>query len=198
AAEHHLDPRKREIWRDAKREAKWKARVLIEAMAREEDVIVEDRRIAEKGQVQRGDQRRERRESRRRQRSGRLEPIREHHESYPRKKKGAPKGALLLAIFCDYEPRQEPGRYLEGTVVPSVGRPQRHWLIAIGPALRLAATATVVELTIGTSVTAPAGRPPPVVTETLPLSSVATLATYFDVWVSQPQLPAPGGVPPVW
>ena len=94
-------------------------------------------------------------------------------------------------------PRQEPGRYFEEIVVPSPGLPQRQPLMAIGPLDRFAATAGA-PFNIGTKVTLPGGKPPPVATITLPLMSVDTLATYFEVTPSQPQLPAAGGVPPPW
>src|SRR5258706_4905600 len=74
-------------------------------------------------------------------------------------------------MLCDYEPRQEPGRYLDRTVVPSAGRPQRQPFTAIGPADRFAATAGTPP-TSGTRVTLPAGKPPPVVATTLPFASV--------------------------
>ena len=45
-------------------------------------------------------------------------------------------------------------------------------------------------------VTLPGGSAPAVVTTTLPLGSVVTALTYFDVAPSHPQLPAVGAVPP--
>src|SRR5215831_12784771 len=100
-------------------------------------------------------------------------------------------------MLRDYTPRQEPGRYFAEMFVPSALRPQRQPVSAIGPELRLAATAGAAP-TIGTSVMLPAGSPPVVVTVTLPLSSVTTLLTYFEFPPSQPKLLAPGGVPPDW
>src|SRR5258706_3322729 len=115
------------------------------------------------------------------------------------KKERRPGGRLSYALFCDYEPRQEPGRYLDGTVVPSAGRPQRQPLIAIGPPVRAVETAAA-PLFSGRRVTLPTGRPPVVYTVMWPLASVMIVPTYFDtgpVVFSQPHELAPGGVPPV-
>src|SRR5881394_637863 len=112
--------------------------------------------------------------------------------------KTAPRGALLDRHDCwTYEPRQEPGRYLDSTVVPSAGRPQRQPLMPIGPAVRLAETAAA-PFASGISVTLPAGRPPVVETVTWPLASVLTLPTYLELAPSQPHMLAAGGVPPDW
>src|SRR5258706_15170235 len=88
-------------------------------------------------------------------------------------------------MLCDYEPRQEPGRYLDRTVVPSAGRPQRQPFTAIGPADRFAATAGTPP-TSGTRVTLPAGKPPPLVATTMPFASAVRPPTDFDGAPSQP------------
>ena len=64
----------------------------------------------------------------------------------------------------------------------------------------ICAIALVVASAIGAMVTTPAGRPPEVVAVTAPLSSVTIPPTYFEppAAASQPQLPAPGEVPPDW
>ncbi len=108
-----------------------------------------------------------------------------------------------------HHPRQEPGRNFADRVVPSVPElPQRHWKIVIPPTSVDAAT-EIVPLTffIGTRVTTVplmlvAAAKLCIVTETLPLTSVTMVFTYFEAppvcVASQPQLLIPGALVALW
>src|SRR6185295_4024952 len=110
------------------------------------------------------------------------------------KKRGTRRCLLLNPARC--YPRQEPGRYLPLTLVPSLVLPQRQpnsdWLL---PAVIVART---VEVDNGARVTMDVFTEPEIpctVAVTTPLALVLMPATYLVACVapiSQPQPPAPG------
>src|SRR5919201_3008805 len=112
------------------------------------------------------------------------------------RKKRYPEGYLFLEQRLAYAPRQEPGRYFLSTVVPVPPQTQ-----PFTPLPKSVATAAAVLPTIGVSVTTfvlTVELMPVMVAVMTPFVSVPRPLTYFEFTPSQPQLFAPGGVPPVW
>src|SRR6266567_2121845 len=94
-------------------------------------------------------------------------------------KKRYPEGYLFPQTGCG-QPRQEPGRYFEGTFVPSTVAPQRQPYSVTVPAL--VPMAAVPAADSGSSVTTFPSRVPPkpcVVTVTRPFALVLMVFTYF-------------------
>src|SRR5512138_2950361 len=82
-------------------------------------------------------------------------------------------------------------------LVPSAVEPQRQEKIAVPADMSPAVSTTVPGAPIGTIVTLPVTLPRfCTVTVTLPSFEVVIPPTYLEVTPSQPQLPAPGVVPP--
>ena len=94
-------------------------------------------------------------------------------------------------------PRQETGRYFRPTSVPSADEPQRQPFRPVPISVVELATMLLI---IGAKVAflALTWLPIPcIVTITIPLVSVATEATYFEVAPSQRHEFAAGGAPPL-
>src|SRR5690242_5443734 len=120
-------------------------------------------------------------------------------------KKGTSEEVPFVTARSAYEPRQEPGRYFWARVVPSVEEPQRHPYrplpMSFVEPCATAGRIVPAALKSGRSVTCAPSTVvliPVTVAVTTPFASVAKPCTYFDAMpLSQPQLFAPGAVPPV-
>src|SRR6266704_4777724 len=102
-----------------------------------------------------------------------------HSATAKTQKKRYPEGYLFPQTGCG-QPRQEPGRYFEGTFVPSTVALQRQPYSVTVPAL--VPMAAVPAADSGSSVTTFPSRVPPtpcVVTVTRPFALVLMVFTYF-------------------
>src|ERR1044071_5857085 len=96
-----------------------------------------------------------------------------------------------------YTPRQEPGRYFLSMLVCAAVAPPHSQPFTPAPKLAVVAVAPPTVGISETTLPFTVVLMPVMVAVITPFASVPRAPTYFEVTPSQPQLFAPGGVPPV-